>query len=353
MNSYVLFIFNVFFNSILAFFTAVFLAEGIIFLFRMRQGRCVAFLRMIPILKLPVDLFLYDFTKWAYMHGINPLTCEEGSRTLSAAVGFGNSVSYLLSPIYSMIQFTTPENKTFTLADLLSHFISPFFLKLFVFVLIGGSLACLLRKIWIYRRFVILLKFLERRKEKSKIKNRRIKEFLSKRDLLLITSSNFKGSPFVAGVISPTIYLPSTLSEILTEKEYEAVLAHEVEHIRNKDMYVRLMLEIIESIFWWIPTKWLRKQIEEGQEVSCDLQCKKYGVNPLDLASALYKSAKAYSKGLKPTMTHQFTKYRVQRRVKILLHCENIRFQKFKHVFSCRLLIVAFFIILLGRFWIF
>ena len=355
MNNSVLFIFNVFLNSFLAFFTALLLVEGIIFLFRVRQGRLGAFLRMIPILKLPVDLFFYDFSRWSHMHGINPLACEEGSRTLSAAIGFGGHSlrSYFFSPIYSMIQLTAPEDTTFTLADILSHFISPFFLTLFAFFLVGCSLVCLLRKGWIYHQFITSLKLLERKGEKNKIDNMRIKKIFRKKRIPVVISPSFKGSPFVTGLISSTIYLPSALSEILTKKEYEAVLAHEIEHIRNKDVLIRWILGVIESLFWWIPTKWLKKRIEEGQEVSCDLKCKKYGINPLDLASALFKSAKSSLNCKGHVMAHQFTKYKVERRIKTLLHYEAVRFQKLARIFSCALLGVAFFIVLLGRFWIF
>ena len=154
-------------------------------------------------------------------------------------------------------------------------------------------------------------------------------------------------------MISPTIYLPRALLERLTEKEYEAVLAHEAEHLRNKDLAVRWLLEIIGAIFWWIPTRWLRKRIEEGQEVGCDAQCKRYGVDPLDLASALCKSAKMASKSSEPIVAYRFAKPAVQRRIRFLLGWENIRFRTCRQIFSCALFVLAFFVIFLGRFWIF
>lgn len=86
------------------------------------------------------------------------------------------------------------------------------------------------------------------------------------------------------------ISLISFVANISKTQNYEAVLAHEIEHIRHKDSLTRLILDFIESIFWWVPTKWLHKRIEEGQEVGCDLKCKKYGIHPNDLASAICKS---------------------------------------------------------------
>lgn len=83
MDKISFFILNFFLNSVLMFFKAVLLIEGIIFLFRIPQGRVAAFLRMVPIFKLPFDLCLYDFSRWSYTKGINPFHCEEGTRILS------------------------------------------------------------------------------------------------------------------------------------------------------------------------------------------------------------------------------------------------------------------------------
>ncbi len=53
MDKWAFFILNIFVNSFFAFFTTAFLIEALLFLFRMRQRRGAAFLRMLPILKLP------------------------------------------------------------------------------------------------------------------------------------------------------------------------------------------------------------------------------------------------------------------------------------------------------------
>ena len=353
MNFLALFTFNVFLNSILMFFTVVVLIEGIIFLFRMRLGRITAFLRMIPILKLPVDLFFYNFSRWSHVHGIDLLGCAEGSRTLSAAIGFNGNLSNFFSPVYSMIQFTTAKGMTFTLADIISHFISPFFLIFFMVFLLGISFLCLLRKGWGYHRFMYSLRYLEHREDENKVNNVEIKKRLEQFRLRMINSPSLKGSPFIAGLRSKAIYLPVDFLKTLTKKEYEAVLAHEIEHIQNKDLYIRLILDLIGAVFWWIPTKWLRKQIEEAQEIACDLQCKKYAVQPLDLASALHKSATFSLDCPKPVIGESFTKCKVQRRIKMLLCLQSTRFRKLRLMFSALLLMLAFFIVLLGRFWIF
>ncbi len=351
------FILNIFVNSFLAFFTAVFLIEGVIFLFRIRQGRAAALFRTIPLLKLPLDLCLYDFSRWSYIHGVNPLLCEEGTRSLSVLFGWVTSVTHwFFLPITSGIQFTAPGNLTFTIADVIGHEVGPLPLKIFAALVIPLSVGFLVRRVFLYYRSLIALNSLAKNFQpiRRKTRNSVLSSCLKKSRLQILTSPILVGSPFVAGLISSIIYIPESLSRHLSRKEYEAVLVHEMEHVRYKDSLVRLILDCIGTVFWWIPTQWLRNRIEEGQEIGCDLKCKKYGINPTDLASAVCKSAR-YSTSTAPIhlFAHHLTKHTIFKRVHILLEPPSVRFKKIRFVFACLSFGIAFLVILLGRFWTF
>ncbi len=295
MDKISFFILNVFLNSLLMFFTAVVLLEGLIFLLRIPQGRIAAFLRMIPIFKLPLDLYLYDFSRWSYAKGINPFHCEEGTRTLSVMFGWINEATdWFFLPINSGIQFTVPGNMTFTLADVVGYSIDLKVLNIFTLFFITTSSVLLCRNFIRYYQSVKSLNSLAKIAQSTdrKTRNFSITSCLKDYRLQILTSSSLGGSPFVAGLTSYNVYVPEQLLKAFSRREYEAVLAHEIEHIRHKDSLVRLILDLIESTFWWVPTKWLHKRIEEGQEVGCDLNCEKYGVHPNDLASAICKSVR-------------------------------------------------------------
>lgn len=355
MNKASFFILNIFLNSFLAFLTVAFLIEGVIFLFRIRQGRVTATLRMIPIIKLPLDLFLYDFSRWSYTQGINPSTCEEGTRTLSVIFGGMNSMTNgLILPVASGIQFTVPGNMTFTIADLIGYTSNPIFLNIFAFLFIIVTITFVFNKIFFYYRSLITLNSLtlDARPLYRKMRNSALSSRIRKYKVRILTSPFIKGSPFVAGLISSIIYIPSHLLNSLSRKEYEAVLAHEIEHVKYKDSLVRVILDLIGSVFWWIPTKWLRHRIEEGQEIECDLKCKFYGIELTNLASAICKSAK-YSINTHHIFAHHLTKYTILKRVNILLHPPSIRFKKTRFTFTCLAFGIAFLMIFLGRFWTF
>lgn len=353
MDKVYFFILNIFLNSLLAFFTAAILIEGLIFLFRIQQGRVAAFLRMIPILKLPLDLCLYDFSRWSYAHGVNPLHCEEGTRTLSAFFYWMDSVLFL--PTFSSIELTVPGNMTFTVADIIGYSIKPMFLKNLSLLCLFLTTFFFIRRLVLYYRAVTALDSLTKISlpVSKKLRNPSLISKIKKYRFQILTSRSLVESPFVAGLISSVVYVPSNLSQNLSRREYEAVLAHEIEHIRYKDSLVRLVLDFIESIFWWVPTKWLRNRIEEGQEVGCDLKCKKYGIDPTDLASAICKCAKYSIKSPNQIHAIHLTKHAIHKRLKVLLQPDSIRFRKIRLAFSFISVGIAFLVIFLGRFWIF
>ena len=156
-------------------------------------------------------------------------------------------------------------------------------------------------------------------------------------------------SPCIAGITSPTIYIPAACA--FSSKEHEAIIAHEVEHYRYKDTLVRAFLQCIGSCFWWIPTNWLQKRIEEGQEIGCDLGTLKFRIDPIDLASAIHTSAKHFFYEAKQPFAAYFTQRTLYKRVFMLLH--PVANRKRYWVVSLLAAGFAFIVIFLGRFWIF
>jgi len=74
-------------------------------------------------------------------------------------------------------------------------------------------------------------------------------------------------SPFVMGLISPKIYLPSDLPE--TELDY--VLIHERTHIRRGDHITRALAWLALTLHWFNPLVWLAFYLAgKDMEMSCD-----------------------------------------------------------------------------------
>ncbi len=90
---------------------------------------------------------------------------------------------------------------------------------------------------------------------------------------------------------SKAIFIPREIVEKLPQGEFEAIVAHELEHVLWRDPLVRLFSQLISAIFWWVPTLFWQKKLEFDQEIACDQSILKYGLNEEFLASALIKVA--------------------------------------------------------------
>jgi hypothetical protein len=78
---------------------------------------------------------------------------------------------------------------------------------------------------------------------------------------------------FVAGAFRPTIYLPETLAESLTESELEAVLRHELSHVAHGDLQWGAVRRTLQIALWWHPLVWMiRRPMEAAAEELCDRQ---------------------------------------------------------------------------------
>jgi len=96
--------------------------------------------------------------------------------------------------------------------------------------------------------------------------------------------------PGVIGVLAPAIVWPAGLSERLTDEEMEAVLAHEIAHVRRHDnLFARLQIAV-ETIFWFYPVIWwIGTRIVNERERACDEEVVHMGTNTQSYAAGILK----------------------------------------------------------------
>ncbi|MDO5110225.1 MAG: M56 family metallopeptidase [Erysipelotrichaceae bacterium] len=79
--------------------------------------------------------------------------------------------------------------------------------------------------------------------------------------------SDYIDSPFVIGIFSPDIYLPSSLDE----KELEYILLHENSHIERRDTLWKTIAFAALALHWFNPLVWISFILfEKDMEMSCD-----------------------------------------------------------------------------------
>lgn len=77
----------------------------------------------------------------------------------------------------------------------------------------------------------------------------------------------------VVGLIHKTVLIPD---ETYTDDELRMMFRHECMHIKNKDLWIKLLIQIYCCVFWWNPFAYLLKSdLDISLEMKCDLNATK------------------------------------------------------------------------------
>ncbi len=94
--------------------------------------------------------------------------------------------------------------------------------------------------------------------------------------------------PCVTGFVKPIILLPSSIVSGFTPSQIEAVLLHELAHIRRYDFMVNLVQTLIESFLFFNPFVWYFSfQARKERENACDEMVLANGISPAGYARTL------------------------------------------------------------------
>ncbi|MDA1229367.1 MAG: M56 family metallopeptidase [Planctomycetota bacterium] len=78
-------------------------------------------------------------------------------------------------------------------------------------------------------------------------------------------------SPFATGVLRPVVVLPRNMIDSLETDQLDIVLAHELVHIRRRDLVTGWMEVMLTVIWWFHPVIWLlRLSLQRTREECCD-----------------------------------------------------------------------------------
>lgn len=86
-----------------------------------------------------------------------------------------------------------------------------------------------------------------------------------------IVQSGIVKVPMVVGHLKPLILVPIGLINGLSEKEVEAIICHELAHIKRRDYLINILQSLMEIVFFFNPAVlWVSKLIREERESCCD-----------------------------------------------------------------------------------
>ena len=100
--------------------------------------------------------------------------------------------------------------------------------------------------------------------------------------------SELVSSPVTIGFLKPIILLPIAAISHLSTKQVEAILLHELAHIRRFDYFFNLLINFIKMVLYFNPfVKLFVRTIEREREKSCDDLVMQFQYDPYGYASAL------------------------------------------------------------------
>jgi bla regulator protein blaR1 len=120
-----------------------------------------------------------------------------------------------------------------------------------------------------------------RRMERSAGIERRIQILLSPTSL----------EPQIFGIARPILLWPEGISEHLGDAHLEAIVAHEVWHVRRNDNLAAALHMVVEAIFWFHPLVWwLGARLLDERERACDEGVLEFGSERQVYAESILKT---------------------------------------------------------------
>jgi bla regulator protein blaR1 len=105
---------------------------------------------------------------------------------------------------------------------------------------------------------------------------------------VLLKITNQVSLPMIMGVFKPTILIPASLLTGFSTAQLEAIIAHELAHLKRHDFLINGIQSFIEILFFFHPAMWiLGSQIRRERENCCDDIAVAYTNNKVLLAKSL------------------------------------------------------------------
>jgi beta-lactamase regulating signal transducer with metallopeptidase domain len=109
--------------------------------------------------------------------------------------------------------------------------------------------------------------------------------------------------PLAMGIVRSLIILPASALMALSPQQLEAVLAHELEHVRRADYFWNLIQTMVETLFFFHPAVWwLGSRLRQQRELCCDDAAVQACADPLLYATALLRLEERRSQQLSLAM---------------------------------------------------
>jgi bla regulator protein BlaR1 len=96
--------------------------------------------------------------------------------------------------------------------------------------------------------------------------------------------------PGIFGIFRPLLLLPVGIADHLATAHLDAILAHELCHVRRRDNLAAAMHMVVQALFWFHPLVWwIGNRLVEERERACDEEVLILGSEPEVYAESILK----------------------------------------------------------------
>jgi bla regulator protein blaR1 len=108
---------------------------------------------------------------------------------------------------------------------------------------------------------------------------------------VVLAASNASFEPGVFGIVKPVLLWPESMTDRLDDPHIEAILAHELSHIRRSDNLTAALHMVVEAVFWFHPLVWwLGARLIDEREQACDHEAITHGRDPRVYAESILRT---------------------------------------------------------------
>jgi bla regulator protein blaR1 len=167
-------------------------------------------------------------------------------------------------PAISMISRSTPAMVSPTMPHLLP--------ALLIAVWLGGFLVVLFAWYVRWRRICVALREAVAMRGGREVEAlRRLERLVGMPKQIELRMSRASLEPGIFGIARSVLVWPERISEHLEDAHLNAILAHELWHVRRRDNLVAAIHMLVQAIFWFHPLVWwLGARLVEERERACD-----------------------------------------------------------------------------------
>jgi bla regulator protein BlaR1 len=112
---------------------------------------------------------------------------------------------------------------------------------------------------------------------------------------LALAVSDTRLEPGVFGIVRPVLLWPRQISVHLVEAQIEAIIAHEIAHVRRRDNLAAAAHMLVQAVFWFHPIVWwVGARLVDERERACDEEVVGLGSDPQTYAESILKTCQFF-----------------------------------------------------------